>query len=129
MSDKTRVFLFGHSFPARLLRQSRDQGRSVSELMSLNDHITIFVEGHPGLTFARIFDSLPHYLSKMKARPMDILLLNLGTNDLCHVENVPELVVAQALKFLDGLKANDVIPKCIVFLSVLGDQSFPGRAR
>ena len=86
--------------------------------MNLNDHFTIFVEGHPGLTYGRIFDSLPHYLAKMKTRPIDILLIDVGTNDLCHPDNLPEIVVDQALKFLDELRSNHIKPKRILFLSV-----------
>jgi hypothetical protein len=119
MSAKTRVFLFGHSFPARLLRQSREQRKDVSAFMSLNDNFSIFVEGHPGLTFARVFDSLPYYFAKMRSKPIDILLVDLGTNDLCHPDNLPDVVVDQALRFLDELKSNNIAPKRTIFLSVI----------
>lgn len=119
MSDQTKVFLFGHSFPARLLRRAREEGVEVSGLMNLNDHFDIFVEGHSGLTYDRIFSSIPHYFAKMRSKSIDILLLDLGTNDLCHVDNCAEVVVEQSLRFLSELKSNHIIPKRTIFLSVI----------
>ena len=43
MSGQKSVFLFGHSFPARLLRQARDQHTEPKKLIGLSNRFTIFV--------------------------------------------------------------------------------------
>ena len=119
MSEKTSVVLFGHSFPARLARQARKAGVDAETFIGLSDRFTIFVEGHPGLTFSRIFGSSADYLSKLRSNVIDILVIDLGTNDLCNQADSAEVVVQKAVQFLDLLKSNSVVPKRTVFLSVI----------
>lgn len=119
MAAQTSVFLFGHSFPARLHRQAREQHLTAKVLIGLSDRFSIFVEGHPGLTYRRIFDNLPHYLAKLQRESFDVLLIDLGTNDLCNPNDPPDIVVQYVVRFLDHLKTHSIIPKKIVFLSVL----------
>ena len=121
MSGKISVVLFGHSFPARLLRHVREQqnATSVSSLLGLDEKYTVFVDGHSGLTYGRLLGSLPHYVGKMKEKSVDILVVDLGTNDLCSQENTPEKVVQMALGFIDSLNPRGVTPRCTVFLSVI----------
>ena len=94
MSEKTKtsVFLFGHSFPA-ILRQSREQHVEPKALVGMSNRFTLFVEGHPGLTYPRIFNNLSHYLSHylslLKSKTFDILIVDMGSNDLCD-PNCPE---------------------------------------
>ena len=119
MSRKTSVFLFGHSFPARLLRQSRERRIDPKTLVGLSNRFTLFVEGHPGLTYSRIFDNLSHYLALLKSRTIDILLVDLGSNDLCDPGCPPEVVLQNVDRFLDHLESHGVTPQKIVFLSVI----------
>ncbi len=95
----------------------------------MSSRFTIFVEGHPGLSFGRIFDNLSHYLSIMKTKLFDILVVDLGTNDLCDSDNPPEVVIQKVLTFLDHLKSNNITPQKIVFLSVIRRSSIsrPGQ--
>ena len=119
MSGQTSVFLFGHSFPAGLLRQAMEQHIEPKTLVELSNRFTIFVEGHQGLTYSRSFCNLSHYLSLLKSKVFDILIIDLGTNDLCDPNNPAEVVLQNVTKFLDHLKVNDISPQKIVFMSVI----------
>ena len=131
MSGKVSVVLFGHSFPARFLRHVREQNSdtSVSSVLGLDDRYSVFVDGHPGLTYARVLDSLPHYVRRMKEKSVDLLIIDLGTNDLCNHENTPETVVQMALKFIDSLVPQGVTPQHIVFLSVIQRSAISRRGQ
>lgn len=121
MADRVRVFIYGHSFPARLLRRSRETGSSMAELLGLAPDwlCDVFVEGHPGLTFGRIFDSTDHYIRKIAAEPIDILIIDMGTNDLCDPSGTPDTVVQQTTRFLDLILGLALPPRHVVVLSVI----------
>lgn len=119
MVDKQKVYLFGHSFPARLLRLSRDKSESVAETIRVSDKHSVYIEGHPGLTYVRIFTNEAHYFSKLQAHSFDILCIDMGTNDLSAVDGTPKVVVDNTIKFLENLQAKGIRPKCIMLLSVI----------
>ena len=75
MSKKPEVLIFGHSFPARLMRRSRENGESVRQLLNLSeDTANVIVRGHPGLTFSRVLQSPEHYLREICRRPVDAVV-------------------------------------------------------
>ena len=129
MSAQISVFLYGHSFPARLMRQAQEQGKNAKSLLGLNDHFNIFVEGHPGLTYRRILGNLPHYFSELKSKSFDILLIDLGTNDLCNPDDPPEILLQHVVQFIDQLRAHDISPQKVVFLSVIKRFSISRRGQ
>ena len=120
MAEKPCFYLFGHSFPARLARAAHSRRQPAANFIGVGTHCDLVIEGHPGLTFSRIFDNLPHYMSKMCAMTrIDVLCIDIGTNDLCEPANTPEQVVQKMFKFLESLEENRIHPRCIVVLSVL----------
>lgn len=121
MTEERRViYIFGHSFPARLAREARSRHLSYRELLDLSDIHDVLVEGHPGLTYDRIFSSANHYLEKMKATgKIDLLCIDMGTNDLCYLDSTPRVVVENTLRFLDMLSARGIDARRIVFMSVI----------
>lgn len=107
-----RVCLFGHSFPARLSRFGREHSNYLS---SMPDDCSLDMQGHSGLTFARVFASPARYLSPL--REFDAILVDLGTNDLCDVSISPSLLVTRALHLVHLFEQHGVKPRFIIFLS------------
>ena len=107
MSKKPEVLIFGHSFSARLMRRSRETGESVRQLLNLSeDTANVMVRGHPGLTFSRVLQSPVHYHREICHRPMDAVVVDVGTNDLCNIDGEVDEVVSRAINFLDLLLAS-----------------------
>lgn len=71
------------------------------------------------MTFSRVINNTDHYLAKLKLKPIDILLIDLGTNDLCNQSECPETVLQKVDQFLDLLESSGVTPKKVVFLSII----------
>ena len=52
LNKKSKILVYGHSFPAQLRRKVESSGRPMEEWFSLSpDQVVIKVAGHPGLTF------------------------------------------------------------------------------
>ena len=103
MSERPHVFMFGHSFLTRLSREAQRDHQSVRDFIGVPDKCSLFIEGHPGLTYERLFLNSDHYLHEMKKRPIDILVLDMGTNDLCNSEVTPAVLLQSTLQFLNLL--------------------------
>lgn len=121
MADRRRVFIYGHSFPARLSRRSRESREPIAELLGLSPdwRCDVVVEGHPGLTYDRIFNNTEHYIRKLILKPIDILIIDMGTNDLCDPVGKPDTVLGQTARFLDLILSLATPPRHIVILSVI----------
>ena len=85
--EKHIAYVFGHSFPTRLSRVAQSRHQSVKVLLGVPDCCDVRVEGHPGLSYPRIFDSLTHCLRGMGTDEIDLLCIDMGTNDLCSPSN------------------------------------------
>ena len=72
--------------------------------------------GEGGLNFERILHNTK-YVRVLQASKPDILILDLGTNDLCRRD--PVTVLVQFLQFIDGLGGIGVTPAAIFALPVL----------
>ena len=120
MSDKRSIYIFGHSFPARLSREAVTRHQSIESLLEVEACFNVHIEGHPGLTYNRIFSNPNHYFSGMKrSQNIDLLCVDMGTNDLCHPDSTPTVVVENTLKFLSSLPVYDIHPRKVVLLSVI----------
>ena len=121
MAEEKRVkYIFGHSFPSRFAREARARHLSCREMLELTDKHDVLVEGHPGLTYDRMVASADHYLRKMKAvEKIDLLCIDMGTNDLCSLDSTPKGVVDNTLRFLDMLGARGITAQRIIFMSVI----------
>ena len=107
-----RVCLFGHSFPARASRYGREHP---NYLAGLSDDCSLDLQGHSGLTFARIFANPSRYLCSL--REFEVIIIDLGTNDLCDVNVSPSLLVTRAVHLIALFEQYNVKPKQIVFLA------------
>lgn len=119
MSERPHVFLFGHSFLSRLSREAQREHRSVRDFIGVPDRCSLFVEGHPGLTYQRLFSNADHYLKEMMKKQIDILILDMGTNDLCNPEVTPARLVQNNIQLLNLLETRGINPQCIVILSII----------
>ena len=128
MAEKRTVYIFGHSFPARFVREAHRRALSVASLLGVTDEYSIQVEGHPGLTYRRIFGRPDHYFSRMSTcSSISLLCIDMGSNDLCDRDSTPAVVVGSVLRFLWELATRGIRPQKIVFLSVLQRSKITSR--
>ena len=71
------------------------------------------------MTYDRVFGNARHYLGEVLSKPVDLLILDMGTNDLCNQTGTPETVVGRAIEFLSQICAGENGPRQIRILSVL----------
>ena len=70
------------------------------------------------MTFSRISQNPSRFLSALKG--YDIIIVDLGTNDLCDMHVTPSsFIVSRAMGLMDLFDQIEVKPECIVFLAVL----------
>ena len=115
---------FGHSFPKRLFRYMQDTGLTVANIINPPDSCELFIDGYSGLTYNKIFLDPSRFLQRIKRNncsehPIDVLNIDLGTNDLCNPEIKVSDLVNSAVSFINLLEQEGITPKYIVFLSVI----------
>ena len=78
-------------------------------------------QGVSGGTFHRLFTSPGDLLLRLETitRVLDLLVVDLGTNDLCPQDASPGLVVDSALALVELLRQSNRNPTTIVFMSVI----------
>ncbi len=109
-----RVALFGHSFVVRMQRFRSDHPECMNRLP---EDCSLETKGHSGLIFSRIFADPSKYLTSLKG--YDVILVDLGTNDLCDKHLTPSMMVERSMELVHLFTEYDVRPKCVIFLSVL----------
>ena len=77
------------------------------------------LDGYSGLTYSKHFGDIPRKFRVMKSRQIDVLSIDLGTNDLCGISNTASVVVENAMQCLDLLEKEHIYPKCIICLPVI----------
>ena len=101
-------------------------GRSelVVRSLGLQSCAEVIAYGQAGLSSKRVLDTPDRYLREI--RHPDLLVIDLGSNDLTCVYTTVADVADEALRFL-ALVDNDVHPKMIVILSVIQRTSVANR--
>lgn len=126
---KPKVMLFGHSFVKRLSCRSERRGESVSQTLGLEGECALSSFGQGGLTFGRVLLDPVRYAQHILAGGQpDLLIVDVGSNDLGAVDTSVAVVVDNALRFLGVLDAQGIFPKRILFLSVIQRTSGGGMA-
>ena len=118
------VSLFGHSVVKRLCHWSGRRGELVVRTLGLQSCAEVIAYGQGGLSFKRVLESPGQYLKEM-GHP-DLLVIDLGSNDLTCVYSTVAEVADDALRFL-ALVDDDVRPHMIVLLSVIQRTSVSDR--
>ena len=107
--------LFGHSFVKRLKRKRGSQFKI--ELQSKVVPVTCIGEG--GLTLSRIRARPRKYYEYLRQANPLVLIIDLGTNDLCSKNVNPNQVHSSLCDFVYELPKRGINPEVIVFLPVL----------
>ena len=117
--ERPHVFLFGHSFVSRLSREALRQHRSVLDLVGLSGMCKLSVEGHPGLSYSRVFSNPGFYLRRLREDYVHTLIVDIGSNDLCDPSVTPSILVSKVEEFLDLLRTSGISPVSIILFSVI----------
>ena len=107
--------LFGHSFVKRL-KQRRG---SVYEIELQRSTVPIRCFGEGGLSLDRIWKKPGKYLNQLRTAQPDVLIIDLGTNDLCSERLSPKEVHASLCELITEFPRWNIEPEAIVFLPVL----------
>ena len=111
--------LIGHSFVRRFARRATLQGQSTAEAVGVAGVCELHTFSTP--TFASLLACPAALLVRMRTLRQlpDILVIDLGSNDLCPVDAAVSRVVAEAMDLLEWLHGHYLLPRHVVFMSVL----------
>ena len=110
------VCLLGHSVVGRFSRRAVQRGQSVAQAAGVANVCEVHTHYSGGGTFARLLARPGPLLDRLRAIPqLDILVIDLGTNDLCPEDAAVSSVVGEALK----LRCHHQLPQQVVFLTVV----------
>ena len=115
------VYVLGHSFVKRFGLRAQRRHQTVAQAVGLDGQYEVRLDGQSGATFARILDGYKRVLGRLRELPQlpVLLIVDLGTNDLCSGDIVIGEVVDRALTLLDALRREHLLPRQVVFLPVL----------
>ena len=103
--------LFGHSFVKRL-------GNKKSFVMTVElerSQVPITCLGEGGLTLDRIQSKPGAYLRQLEKAQHSVLILDLGTNDLCSKDMEPLDFFVSLREFVDTMPSWNIHPDKVVF--------------
>ena len=115
------MYLLGHSFVERYRRRAAHDGQTVGQATGLARECQLQTQGMSGGTFHRLLTSPGDLLRRLETITcvLDLVVVDLGTNDLCPQDASPGLVVDSALALVELLRQSNRSPTTIVFLSVI----------
>ena len=118
-----RFHHFGNSFPCRLFRYLRETHQTVHDLAHFPTGCQLYLDGYSGLGFQRLLQNPETYLRRLRQclshGPIDVLSIDLGTNDLCDPNITPMILVNKVLDFISFLQGQGICPRYLVFFSVI----------
>ena len=118
-----KFHLFGHSFPKRLFWYIRGTDQTTESMVNSPDCCNLYLDGYSGLTYTKIFSDPDRFLSRLKRNntleAIDVLIVDMGTNELCDPRVTVSDIVRSVLSFIRLLTSEGIRPKFIVHLSVL----------
>ena len=114
---------FGHSFPRRLFQYVSSKGDSVDVVVGSPTSCRLYLDGHSGLTYSKIFHNPGQILARIKRNlsqgSIDVLSVDLGTNDLCSPEITVSELIERVVRFIKLLSEHEIKPKYLVFFSII----------
>lgn len=109
------VVLFGHSFVKRFAGRCK----AVVDIELERESIPITCLGEGGLSLSRMASNHRRYYQLIAKANPSILIIDLGTNDLCSRDIEPEALLDSLCAFVRDMKKYAIYPSVIVFLPVL----------
>ena len=124
-----QVSLFGHSFVKRLAAHAERRGELLDHELGVNQVCQVSSYGQSGLAFRRILENPGVHIDHILTgdRQPDLLIVDVGSNDLTPIDTSVITVVNDALEFLSVLESYQVFPKVVVFMSVIQRKSMGRR--
>ena len=114
-----RFVLFGHSFVKRL----KNKHGCIYDVELQRGKCSITCIGEGGLTVSRIQKKPSRYFQQLRKLQPTVLIIDLGTNDLCSAEVTPHQVHASLCEIVRDLRRWNVCPEAVVFCqSCLGQK-------
>ena len=115
------VYLLGHSFVDRYRRRATQGKQSMGQATGLASECQVQAHAVSGGTFLKLLASPGDLLCRLEEIPrvLDMVVIDLGTNDLCSQDASPGLVVDSAVALVELLRRSNRSPTTIVFLSVI----------
>ena len=115
------VCLFGHSFVKRLAGYAERRGELLGQELGLDQVCRVASYDQSALSFGRIMENPGMYIEYILTghKQPDLLIVDVGSNDLVPVDTSVLTVVNDALEFLSVLESYKVFPKVVVFMSVI----------
>ena len=107
--------LFGHSYVKRL----KNKRGSIVHIELQRGSIPITCLGEGGLNFERIQARPDQYFPQLRNAQPSILVMDLGTNDLCSHRGNPSAIFHTYCDFVNEFQKWGISPDVIVFLQVL----------
>ena len=118
--DSVSFYLYGHSFVKRIYKFiTRENRSSVCKYLDVPPNCNLFLDGYSGLTYDKIFASPERYLQRIQQHKVDVLFVDIGSNDLCSYSCTPVNLTDKAFQFIELLGSLNVQPKIVVFFSVI----------
>ena len=114
---------FGHSFPRRLYKYIQSTGHPPSTVLELPSGSSIFIDGYSGLSLQKVLSNPDCYLARLNdylsRSTIDILSVDIGTNDLCAPEVTVSVLIGYVIEFIELLVSRKIRPKLLVFFSII----------
>ena len=115
------ILLVGHFFVWRFSQRAADGEESMAEAAGLQTVGCFQTIWSNGATFTRAIDPQAGLISRLRDLPQlpDILVLDLGTNDLCPVGAAVSGVIDEAIASIELLRNSHLLPEHLVFMGVV----------
>ena len=107
--------LFGHSFVKRF----KNKRGPVYEVELSRGTVPLTCLGEGGLSMDRIYKNPVKYLDRLRRMQPSVLIIDLGTNDICSEKTTPHEVHASVCRMVRELPRWDVHAEAVIFLPVL----------
>ena len=100
-----KCYHFGHSFVTRLSRTIQPSGQPIFNKLELSELFNVVLQEFSGLTFDKVLSNPDRFLHQLQMQTrIDILSVDLESNDLYHPRNTVSVTIGKVIEFLQFLK-------------------------
>ena len=115
------VYLLGHSFVERYRRRAARNRQSMGQATELARECQLQAHGVSGGSFHQLLASPGDLLHRLDdiPRALDLLVVDMGTDELCPHDASHGLVVDSAVALVEPLRQSNRSPTTIAFMTVI----------